>query len=168
MAPPASAQEPLTDPLDRAMPYAAGFLECNGSWQEAYGVYWLASANVFKFRRHYTAKWYFEKLPLADLAGDVFVLKLEALVYSSSIESGGKPSAATVDIIVQNPNSEETYQMLNVRVEMNSEETPIPTYVYVPRSFLSEDGRTVVELHGIGQIGVSQQRMQLLFPYDAD
>jgi len=164
----ASAQEPLIDPLDRAMPYAAGFFECNGTWQEQHGVYWLASANVFRFRRHYTAKWYFEKLPLADLAGDVFVLKLEFPVYSSSIESGGKPAATTVDIIVENPNSEQTYQILNVRVEMNREETPIPSYVYVPRGLLSEDGRTVVELHGIGQIGVSQQRMQLLFPYEAD
>lgn len=164
----ASAQDPLTDPLDRAVPYAAGFFECNGTWQERHGVYWLASANVFKFRRHYTANWYFEKLPVEDLTGEVFMLKLVFLVYTNSVESGGKPTASTVDIIVENPNTQETYQILNVRVEMNRDETPIPTYVYVPRKFLSADGRTVVELHGIGQIGVSEQRMRLLFPYDAD
>jgi len=164
----ATPEQPLTDPIDRAMPYAAGFFECNGTSQERYGVYWLASANVFKFRRHYTAKWYFEKLPLEELAAENFILRLDFLVYTSSVESGGKPTAATVDLIVENPDSGETYQVLNVRVEMNRDEVPIPTYVYVPRKLLSGDGRTVVELHGIGQIGVSQRRMRLLFPYDAD
>ena len=162
------AQQPLIEPLDRATPFAAGYFECNGTWQERYGVYWLASPNVFKFRRHYTATWYFENLSTEDLLGDVFILKLVFAVYTNSIESGGKPTAATVDLIVQNPDDERTFEALNVRVEMNKDATPIPTYVCVPREFMTDDGRTVVELHGIGQIGVSPERMRLLFPFDVD
>ncbi len=155
-----------SDPLDLATTYSARYFECNGSYQERYSTWWLSTANPLKMRRSYTAIWFFEGVDVSALRADSFVLRLDLLVYTNSKESGGKPTAASVDIIVQNPNTLETYESPNVRVEMNANEVSIPTYVYVPKRMLTEDGRTKVELKGAGQIGVGQTKMRLLIPQD--
>jgi len=154
------------DPLDNAYTYSSRYFECNGTYQKQYDVWWLATANPLSFRRHFTGTWYFEGVDLSRLAGSEFILRLDALVYTNSIESGGKPTAAAVDLIITNPNSEEKYEVKSVRVEMNKDEIPIPTYVYVPREFITDAGRTVVELQGLGQIGVAPSGLSLLLPKD--
>ena len=161
------AQEKYADPLDNSRVFSASFFESNGTFQERYGVWWLSSANPFRFRRHYTATWYFDNLPLAELTGESFILKLAFDVFSHAIEGGGEPSAATVRITAQNPETEEIYAISRIRVEMNKEGEIIPTYLYIPRKLVSTDGRTVVTVFGLGQIGVSQEKMLLLFPLQA-
>lgn len=155
-----------SDPLDLATTYSARYFECNGSYQERYAVWWLSTANPLKMRRSYSAIWFFEGADVKALQADDFVLRLDLLVYTNSKESGGKPTAAAVDIIVTNPNTLEVYQAPNVRVEMNPSEMSIPTYVYVPKRMLTEDGRTKVELKGAGQIGVGQTMLRLLIPQE--
>ena len=156
----------LGDPLDRAVTHAARYFECNGTYQERFDTWWLSTANPFKFRRYFTGTWYFDGVQVSSIEGNSFILRMDFDVYTNSRESGGKPTAATVDLIVQNPNSEEELEILNVRVEMNKDELPIPTYVYVPKSLLTDDGRVVVELHGLGQIGIGRSRLRLLAPLE--
>jgi hypothetical protein len=154
------------DPLDRATTYSARYFECNGTFQEKYGIWWMSTANPLKMHSSYSAIWYFEGVSPASVPGDEFVLRLDLSIYTNSKESGGKPSAASVDVYVQNPNTQERYEAKNVRVEMNADEVPIPTYVYVPKKMLTDDGRTVVELRAAGQIGVGQAKLRLLAPQD--
>jgi len=151
--------------LEGGSVFKAEFFESNGTFQEKYGVWWLASSNPFRFRRSFSARYYFRNLPAQELAGDELVLKLTFAVYTNSIESGGKPTAAAVSVIAQNPDTQETYVVKNVRVEMNKDEVPIPTYVYVPASIMTADGRIIVEVRGAGQIGVNQERLNLIFPF---
>lgn len=162
----ASAQEVygLADPLDNAYTYNSRYFECNGTYQKQYDAWWLSTANPLSFRRYFTGTWYFEGVDLSTLAGNDFALRLDLLVYTNSKESGGKPAAAAIDLVITNPNSEEKYEVKNIRVEMNKDEVPIPTYVYVPKKCLTDDGRTVVELRGLGQIGVAPARLSLLLP----
>lgn len=150
--------------IDGGDAYKATFFDCNGTYQERYGVYWLASSNPFQFRRRFSAKWYFEGLPVQDLQGDELVLKLTFAVYTNSIESGGKPTAASISVNAQNPDSGQTYSVNTVRVEMNKDEVPIPTYVHVPKEIMTSDGRTIIEIRGAGQIGVSQERLVVILP----
>jgi len=169
-AAPPSAQaqkELLGDPLDRATTYFARYFECNGTYQERYDTWWLSTANPFKFRRYFTATWYFDGLDASLTPGSVLVARLDFAVYGSAKEAGGKPTAASIDFIVRSPDREAQYEVPNVRVEMNADETSIPTYVYFPLSMLSADGRLIVEVHGLGQIGVGQARLRLLAPLEA-
>ncbi len=154
-----------TDPLDGGSLYMADFLECNGTYQERYKVWWLATSNPFKFRRSFTATWFFEDLPLDELKTDFFIVKLTFLVYTNSIESGGKPTAATITVIAKNPDTEEEFTVENVRVEMNKDEVSIPTYVYIPAKLASEDGRLIVMVKGAGQIGVSLDNLLIVIPF---
>ncbi len=164
---PACAQGvPLGDPLDRAVTYFARYFECNGTYQERYDTWWLSTSNPLKFRRYFTATWYFEGVEVSSIPGAEVILRLDLAVYTNAKESGGKATAATVDLLVQNPDNEEEIEVLNARVEMNADETSIPTYVYVPKRMLTADGRLVVELHGLGQIGVGQPRLRLLIPLE--
>jgi len=156
----------LGDPLDRAVTYSARYFECNGTYQERFDTWWLSTANPFKFRRYFTGTWYFDEVQASSIEGLDFILRLDFDVYTNSRESGGKPTAASVDLIVQNPNSEEKLEILNIRVEMNKDEIPIPTYVYVPKRMLTDDGRVVVEVHGLGQIGIGRSRLRLLAPLE--
>ena len=156
----------LGDPLDRAITHSARYFECNGTYQERFDTWWLSTANPFKFRRYFTGTWYFDDMQVSSIEGLDFILRLDFDVYTNSRESGGKPTAASVDLIVQNPNSEEELEILNVRVEMNKDEIPMPTYVYVPKRMLTDDGRVVVEVHGLGQIGIGRSRLRLLAPLE--
>jgi hypothetical protein len=154
------------DPLDRATTYTARYFECNGTFQEKYSIWWMATANPLKMHASYSAIWYFEGIEKAQLPGNDFLLRLDLSVYTNSKESGGKPTAAAVDVYVQNPNTQEIYEAKNLRVEMNADEVSIPTYVYVPKKALTDDGRAVVELRAAGQIGVGQSKLRLLIPQD--
>ena len=156
----------LGDPLDRAVTHSARYFECNGTYQERFDTWWLSTANPFKFRRYFTGTWYFDKVQVSSIEGADFILRMDFDVYTNSRESGGKPTAASVDLIVQNPNSEEEMEVLNVRVEMNKDEIPMPTYIYVPKRMLTDDGRVIVEVRGLGQIGIGRSRLRLLAPLE--
>ena len=161
----ASAQQIDESTLEGGRVLKADFFESNGTFQEKYGVWWLASSNPFRFRRSFNGRWYFRNVPAQELAGDEIILKLTFAVYTNSIESGGKPTAAAVSVVAENPDTQETYVVKNVRIEMNKDEVPIPTYVYVPASIMTADGRIIVEVRGAGQIGVNQERLKLIIPY---
>ncbi len=163
-APSKGAEEFPYDPIDGGTAYKAEFFECNGTYQEKYGVWWLASSNPFQFRRRFTAKWYFSGIPIQNLQVDTFIVKLSLAVYTNSIESGGKPTSASVELIVRNPDTDEEYSIDNIRVEMNKDEISIPTYVYIPAFVVTSDGRTILELKGGGQIGVNMERAGLIVP----
>ncbi len=159
-----SAELAPFDPMDGGDAYKAEFFESNGTFQERFGVWWLASSNPFRFRRNFTAKWYFSGIPRDQLQENYIIAKLNFAVYTNSIESGGKPTSASISVTFKNPDTDETFEVSRVRVEMNKDEVPLPTYVYVPAALMTSDGRTIVEVRGAGQIGVKQEGLVLVIP----
>jgi hypothetical protein len=149
----------IRDAGDEGTMYAAASFSCNGTFQESQGVWWLSTSNPFRFRKKFSGDYYFEKVDASQMTDENFAIKMAFKVYSASIESGGMPTAAKITVQVKNPANDEMYELSGVTVQMNSEEVEIPTYVYVPKKFISNDGRIIVKVTGAGQIGVSKERL---------
>ena len=149
----------IRDAGDEGTMYTAASFSCNGTFQEKQGVWWLSTNNPFRFRKKFSGDYYFEKIDTAPMTDENFVIKMALKVYSASIEAGGQPTAAKITVQVKNPANDEMYELSGVTVQMNSDEVEIPTYVYIPKKFISNDGRLIVKVMGAGQIGVSRERL---------
>ncbi|GEM_PF-4760925 len=151
-------------PWLRGLPAYPSLFECNGDRDRRLKVCWLSSSNPYKFRRYYTARYFFDLLPKGWDQSDYFWVQIVAKVFDQAPELGGLPSSAGVTLVVRNPDSGEEFSVRQVPVETSAEGVDLPTFVQVPRSLITDDGRVEVRIEGAGTIGLARQRLRLLFP----
>ena len=152
----------IFDPIDHAEVIRAYNFDCNGTLEETSGIYWLTTSNPFKFRKRFTGQWYFENLPRYDFADDLVPVKMVLLAYTQHPSRGGRPTSADVNVAVTNPQNDEVFEIKGVKVGFTREGVPRPTYVYIPLRYVSDDGRLIIEVSGIGQIGLHASRLGIL------
>jgi len=152
----------IFDPIDHAEVIRAYNFDCNGTLEETSGVYWLTTSNPFKFRKRFTGQWYFENLPRYDFTDDFVPVKMVLLAYTQHPSRGGRPTSADVNVAVTNPQNDEVFEIKGVKVGFTREGVPRPTYVYIPLRYVSDDGRLIIEVSGIGQIGLHASRLGIL------
>jgi len=158
----APGQVDLSSPADQAAYIRAYNFDCDGSYDEKNDIWWLSTSNPFKFKKRFSGQWYFDKLSRNMFAGDHFVVKMLIPAYTQRPDRGGKPTSGEVRVAVKNPQTDEEFVISGVRVGFTREGIELPSYVYVPIGFISDDGRVIVEVGGLGQIGVSESRLALL------
>lgn len=157
-----AGKQDISDPIDHADLIHAYNFDCNGTYEEESDIYWLTTTNPFKFRKRFTGQWYFENLPRDLFRNDQVTVKMVLLAFTQHPSRGGRPTSADVSVIVTNPQNDQVFEIKGVKVGFTREGVPRPTYVYIPLRYVSDDGRVIIEVSGIGQIGVHESRLAVL------
>ncbi|MCD6119482.1 hypothetical protein J7K50_06540 [bacterium] len=152
----------IVSPIDNAEAILAYNFDCNGTYDEENDIWWLSTSNPFKFKKKFTGQWYFDRLVISDFTDGYVTVKMLLPVFTQHPSRGGRSASSEVNLIVTNPQNDEFYELKGVKVGSSREGIERPTYFYIPLKYLSDDGRVIIEVLGLGQIGVSQSRLVIL------
>lgn len=152
----------ISDAIDHADLILAHNFDCDGTYDQDNDIFWLSTTNPFKFKKRFTGQWYFEGLPRAAFASGQVTVKMIIPAFTQHPSHGGRETSADVSVLVTNPQNDTVFEIKNVKVGYTREGIARPTYVYIPLNYVSDDGRVIVEVAGIGQIGVHESRLAVL------
>lgn len=160
----ADGEAQVVAPSDRADALRAYNFDCNGTYDDENGIWWLATSNPFKFKKRFTGQWYFENVPVHKYPGGFIPVKMLLPSFTQHPSRGGRPNSSDVVVTARNPQTDANVEIKPVRIGFTREAIARPSYAYIPVKFVSGDGRLIIEVGGLGHIGVSSSRLVILDP----
>ncbi len=160
----ADGEAQVVSPSDQADALRSYNFDCDGTFDEENGIYWLSTSNPFKFKKRFTGQWYFEKIQQHKFPGGFIPVKMLLPSFTQHPSRGGRPNSSDVVVTAKNPQTDDSVEIRPVRVGFTREAVARPSYVYIPLKYVSGDGRLIIEVGGLGHIGVSESRLVILDP----
>ncbi len=152
----------ISDAIDNAELIHAYNFDCDGTYDQDNDIHWLSTTNPFKFKKRFKGQWYFESLPRAAFKNGQVAVKMIIPAFTQHPSRGGRATSADVSVFITNPQNDSVFEIKGVKVGYTREGIARPTYVYIPLKYISDDGRVIIEVAGIGQIGVHESRLAIL------